>query len=85
MSAWTRVHSDTQIQQSIVNMRSCGNAGVSFQAIRTTGAHPVQSDWSRPQHNVTERFLTFTDDMKPDATLLIGLSYYVLERQTSIR
>jgi hypothetical protein len=59
---------------SIVNMRVRGIVTLSPEAIRARGALPGQREWSRPKHDVTEGILTSADDMRPEATLLIGLS-----------
>jgi hypothetical protein len=37
------------------------------------GALPGQREWSRPKHDVTEGIMMPADDMRPEATLLIGL------------
>jgi len=37
-------------------------------------ALPGEREWSRPKHDVTERFMTSAEDMRPEGTLLIGLS-----------
>jgi hypothetical protein len=55
---------------------------VSTQATRTRGALPGQREESRPKHDVTEGIMTSADDTRPEATLLIGLSYHALQRQT---
>ena len=44
-----------------------------------------QREQSRPKHDVTEGVLTLAEDKRPEATLLIGLSLYALQRQTRIR
>ena len=66
-------------------MRVRGIVNLLLQAIRVIGALPGQREWSRPKHDVTEGIMTSADDMRPEATLLIGLSYNVLWRQTHIR
>jgi hypothetical protein len=73
-----------QTQQSIVNMRVQGIVTLSPQAIRAHGALPGQREWSRPNHDVTEGIMSSADDMRPEATLLIGLSKNALQRQTRI-
>jgi hypothetical protein len=55
-------------------MRVRGIVSLSSQVIRVTGALPSQREWSRPEHDVTEGIMTLADDMRPEATLLIGLS-----------
>jgi hypothetical protein len=65
-------------------MRVRGIVSLSSQVIRVTGALPGQREYSRPEHDVTEGIMTSADDMRPEATLLIGLSYYALQRQTRI-
>jgi hypothetical protein len=47
---------------------------LSPQAMRARGALPGQREWSRPKHDVTEGIMTSADDMRPEATLLFGLS-----------
>jgi len=42
--------------------------------ITTIRVLPGQIEWSRPKHDVTEGIMTLPEDMKPEATLLIGLS-----------
>jgi len=61
-------------QLSIANMRLRGISDLLQQAIRVIGALPNQREWSRSKHGVTEGFMTLADDMRPEATLLIGLS-----------
>jgi hypothetical protein len=63
-----------ETQQSIVNMRVCGIVVLLPQAIRETDATPGQREKSRPKHDVTEGIMTSAEDMRPEATLLIGLS-----------
>jgi hypothetical protein len=63
-----------QTQQSIVNMRVRGIVTLLPQGIRARGVLPGQREWSRPKHDVTEGIMTSADDMRPEATLLIGLS-----------
>jgi len=54
------------------------------QAIRVIDVLPGQRQESRPKHDVTEGIMTSADDMRPEATLLIGLSEYALQHQTRI-
>jgi hypothetical protein len=61
-------------QQSLINMRVRGIVVLLPQAIRDSDALPGQREWSRPKHDVTEGIMTSVDDMRPEATLLIGLS-----------
>jgi hypothetical protein len=42
--------------------------------IRDNDALPGQREQSRPKHKVTEGIMTSADDMRPEATLFIGLS-----------
>jgi hypothetical protein len=60
-------------------------SNLSLQMIRVTRALPGQREWSRPKHDVIEGIMTLAEDMRPEATLLIGLSKYALQRQTRIR
>jgi hypothetical protein len=62
------------MQQSIVKMGLRGISDLLPQAIRVIGALPSQKEWSQPKHDVTEGFVTSAEDMRPEATLLIGLS-----------
>jgi len=73
-----------QTQHSIVNMQVSGIFDLLPQAIGIIGALPGQRDRSRPKHDVTAGFMMLADDMRPDATLLIGLSTYSLQHQTHI-
>jgi hypothetical protein len=63
-----------QTQQSIVNMRLRGLVGLSPWLVLIAGAHPGQRERSRPKHDVTEGIMTSADDMRREATLLIGVS-----------
>jgi len=65
-------------------MRVWGIANLLPQEIRVFSALPGQREWSRPKHDVTEGIMTSADDMRPEATLLIGLSHIALQRQTRI-
>jgi len=65
-------------------MRVSGFFNLLPQAIRAIGAHPGQREWSRPKHDVTEGIMMSAEYMMPEATLLIGLSNYALQRQTRI-
>jgi hypothetical protein len=58
----------------MVYMRVRGIVSVSSQVIRVTDVLPGQREWPRPEHDVTERIMTSADDMRSEATLLIGLS-----------
>jgi len=71
-------------QQSIVKMRASGTSGSSPEVIRTTRVLPGLGEQSRPKHDVTEGIMTLAEDKRPEATLLIGLSYYALQRQSHI-
>jgi hypothetical protein len=73
-----------QTQQSIVYMRVRRIVSLSPQDIRSTGALPGQRERSRPKHDVTEGIMTLAEDMRSEATLLIGLSLNALQRQTRI-
>jgi hypothetical protein len=53
-----------------------------LQVIRTNNALPGQREWSRPKHDVTEGIMTSAEDMRLEATLLIGVSSNALQRQT---
>jgi hypothetical protein len=66
MSIWT--------QQSIVIMQVRGTSDLLPQAIRVIGALHGQREWSRPMHDVLEGLMTLDEDMRPEVTLLIGLS-----------
>jgi hypothetical protein len=57
-------------------MRVRGIVSLSSQMIRGTDALPGQRERSRPKHDVTDGIMTSADDMRPEATLLIGLSQY---------
>jgi hypothetical protein len=63
-------------------MRVSGILDSWLQAIRVIGALPGQRQGSRPKHDVTEGCMTSAEDMRPEATLLIGLSTNALQRQT---
>ena len=63
-----------ETQQSIVNMRVRGISDLLPQAIRVSGALPGPREQSRPKHDVTEGIMTSTEDMGPEAALLIGVS-----------
>jgi hypothetical protein len=65
-------------------MRVRGIVNLASQAIRVIDALPGQRERSRPKHDVSEGIMTSADDMRPEATLLIGLSKYALQRQTRI-
>ena len=71
---WTGDYSDTQTQQSLVNMQVSGTLGLLSQKIRKTRVLPGQRELSRPKHDVIEGIMTLADDKRPEATLLIGLS-----------
>jgi hypothetical protein len=73
-----------QTQQSIVNMRVRGIVTLLPQAIRLNVVLPGQREEARPKHDVTERFMTLADDERPEATLLINLGWYALQRQTGM-
>jgi hypothetical protein len=62
-----------QTQQSLVNMRVRGIVTLLPQAITDNDALRGQREQSRPKHDVTEGMMTSADDMRPEATLLIGL------------
>jgi len=63
-----------ETQQSIVNMQERGISNLLPQAIRIIGALPGQREQSRPKHDMTEGIMTSAEDMRPEATLLIGVS-----------
>jgi len=65
-------------------MQVSGILDLLLHAIRGIKELPCQREWSRPTRDVTEGFITSADDMRPEATLLIGLSYYALQHQTLI-
>jgi hypothetical protein len=65
-------------------MRVSGISDLLRQAIGIIGALPGQRERSRPKHDVTEGFMTLADDMRPEATLIIGLSTCPLQHQTCI-
>jgi hypothetical protein len=52
--------------------------------IRTTRVLSSQRELSWPKHDVTERIMMLADHMGPEATLLIGFSWYALQHQTEI-
>jgi hypothetical protein len=54
-------------------MQVQGIVSLSPQTIRVAGALPGPRDWSQPKHYVTEGIMTSDEDMRPEATLLIGL------------
>ena len=58
----------------MVNMRVRGIVTLLPQAIRDSDALPGQREQSRPKHDVTEGIMTSADDMRPEATLLVGSS-----------
>jgi len=74
LSEWTADYTDTQIQQSLVNVQLSGTFGLLSQAIRTTRVLHGQRELSRPKHDVIEGIMMLADDMSTEATLLIGLS-----------
>jgi hypothetical protein len=51
---------------------------------RVIGVLPGQRERSRPKHDVTEECIMSADDMRPEATVLIGLSTYAWQCQTHI-
>jgi hypothetical protein len=61
-------------QQLIASTLLRGISGLSSWAIRPTRALPSEREWSRTEHGMTEGFMTLAEDMRPEATLLIGLS-----------
>ena len=63
-------------------MRVPGTSGLSSQAIRTTRVLPGRREQSRPKHDVTEGTMSLAYDMWSEATLVIGLTWYALQRQT---
>jgi len=75
------VVSDTTVDNQ---MRVRGIGSLSSQAIRVTCALPGKRERSRPKDDVTEGIMRSTDDMRSEATLLIGLSKHALQRQTRI-
>jgi len=74
MFDWTEDYFNTQTQQLKVNMQVSGTHDLSLQTIRVIMVLPGQRDSSRPKHDVTEGIMTLAKDMRPEATLLIGLS-----------
>ena len=44
---------------------------------------PRSTEAPRPTHAVSEGLMTLTEDKRPEANLLIGLSQYALQRHTS--
>ena len=79
MFDWTGDYSNTQTRQSIVNKRVRGSSDLLSQAIRIVRVLPGQGERSWPEHDVTEGIMMLADDKWPEATLLIGLSYYALQ------
>jgi len=65
-------------------MRLRGISDLLPQAIRAIWALPDRREYSQSKHGVNQGFMTAVDDLRPEATLLIGLSSYALQRQTSI-
>jgi hypothetical protein len=65
-------------------MRVRGIVSLPLPMVKDTDALPGQRERSRPEHDMTEGIMTSADDMRPEATLLIGLSWYALQRQTHI-
>jgi len=59
-----------------------GTSGWLPQAITGTRVLPGQWESSRPKLDVTEGIMKLADEKRPEATLLIGLSWYALQRQT---
>ena len=82
MSDWCGDHSNPQALQSIVNLQFPGTSDHLTQGIGTIRVLPSQTEWSRCRHDVTEGIMTSADDMRPEATLLIGLIHYALQRQS---
>jgi len=41
-------------------------------------------EWSRPKREVSEGLWALAEDMRPEATLLIGLSHYALQSYKSV-
>jgi hypothetical protein len=66
-------------------MQVRGIVSLSPQAIRVAGTLPGLRDWSRPKHDVTEGIMTSAEDLRSEATRLIRLSWYALQRHTRIR
>jgi hypothetical protein len=71
-------------QQSMANMRSREISDLLPQVKRVIGALPGPRERNRPKRSVTEGFMTLTDYMRPEATLLIGLCCYALQSQTCV-
>jgi hypothetical protein len=65
-------------------MQVRGIVNLASQAIRVIDAFPSQRERSRPKDDVTEGIMMSADDMRPEATLLIGLSQDAFQRQTRI-
>jgi len=63
-------------------MRVSGTVGLLPRAIGTPEVLPSQGERSRPRHDLSEGIITLADDMRPAATLLIGLSWYALQCQS---
>jgi len=74
-----------ETQQSVVNMQERGISDLLPQAIGIMGALPTQREQSRLKHDVTEGIMTSAEDMRPEATLLIGVSQHALQRQLRIQ
>jgi len=55
-------------------MRVRGIVNLLSQAIRVMRALPGQRERSRPKHDVAEEIMMSADDMRPEATMVIGLS-----------
>ena len=74
MLDWTGEYSDSQARQWIVNMRVSGTSDLLSQAIQTIKVLHRQREQSRLKHDVTEGNMTLAEDMRPEATLLVGVS-----------
>jgi hypothetical protein len=85
MSDWRGEYCNRQTLQSIVKMREGGIPGLSRQAIWADREPPRQGDRFRRKIDVTEGSMMMASDMRPKATLLIGLSQYALQHQTCIQ
>jgi hypothetical protein len=54
-------------------MRVHQTAGILSLAITTTRVHRGETEGSRPEHDVTEGIIMLGDDIRSEATRLIGL------------
>jgi len=59
-----------------------GISDLSPAGITDIGVLPGRREKSCPKNDFTEGIMTLADDKRPEATRLVGLSEYALQRQT---